>query len=689
MRSVAQRIVIFIIFSLTVVGVLPAITFTPVASYVGVGINNTNAILRGYDSDHDGNQELWLDPKLGSGLIFEHKGNNCYDTTRTGNYFIYNFDIGDLDGDGFTDVVAESVIGSDESIKIHESPALDSFPTSLVWEFNHPDYDENNYLTITNDLDQDGKKEFIWHYLKPIHIFECTGDNSYQEVWTDTSRYKGEIQCGDFDCDGKKDFLTTGHGGPISDGRIDVWENTTVGVDSYAKAWTNFDLVHCNPFRNAQAHDMDGDGKPEFIVGSQRVEGDDTLEFAVFETDGDNSYHQVWQALFPCFGTILTHTISVGDVDGDGIEEMVFSFSGKIYIYRNIGPDSYQLIWQKTNTGLGFCRMLVYDLNSNGYKELVYSGYKDYPESTHNETHILEIVGEVTWDSLTAASKDSCIQVQWITKRQFANFGFNVWRSLFADSNYSVIYQTNDTVKLDTLLLSYSFNDSNVTSGTTYYYKVQAKALNDTSYFIGPASATYTGAPLSLQFVSFTASVIAGAIVRLEWQTQSAWNSYLWRVKRGLNNDTLDYKVIAELPGDGTTNEPGIYYYDDECAVGFNSYKLDEVDLSGNVTTHGPVSATAGERITAFGLRQNMPNPFGQSTTISYQLTANGYVGLKVYDVTGRLVKTLVNEDKKVGSYEVKWDGKDEQGNKVSNGIYLYRLISGEFQATEKMMMLR
>lgn len=86
------------------------------------------------------------------------------------------------------------------------------------------------------------------------------------------------------------------------------------------------------------------------------------------------------------------------------------------------------------------------------------------------------------------APMDSCIQIGWNTTKQFANFGFKVWRSLYKDSSYAMIQETWDTVRLDSSLLNYSFNDSAVAPYTKYYYKIQAKALNDSTLWIGPDS---------------------------------------------------------------------------------------------------------------------------------------------------------------------------------------------------------
>tara|TARA_B100000029_G_scaffold416774_1_gene421168 strand:- start:13 stop:948 length:936 start_codon:yes stop_codon:yes gene_type:complete len=96
---------------------------------------------------------------------------------------------------------------------------------------------------------------------------------------------------------------------------------------------------------------------------------------------------------------------------------------------------------------------------------------------------------------------------------------------------------------------------------------------------------------------------------------------------------------------------------------------------------------------TTFSLAQNHPNPFNPSTTISYNVEQSGYVNLKVYDVMGRLVRTLVdNQYVSAGhqaGYSVLWNGLDNNGQKASAGLYIYRLQSGSMTMTNKMILLK
>ena len=88
-------------------------------------------------------------------------------------------------------------------------------------------------------------------------------------------------------------------------------------------------------------------------------------------------------------------------------------------------------------------------------------------------------------------------------------------------------------------------------------------------------------------------------------------------------------------------------------------------------------------------LAQNYPNPFNPITTIAFSIADDAQVSLRVYDVTGALVRTLVDESRKKNNYRITWDGKNNQGTSVASGVYFYRLVAGDFQATKKMVLLR
>jgi len=90
-----------------------------------------------------------------------------------------------------------------------------------------------------------------------------------------------------------------------------------------------------------------------------------------------------------------------------------------------------------------------------------------------------------------------------------------------------------------------------------------------------------------------------------------------------------------------------------------------------------------------YALEQNYPNPFNPSTRISYTIGERGLVSLDVFDILGRQVLTLVNEVQAAGSYQITWNGRNSQNLPVTSGVYFYRLRSGSFTRTDKMVLLK
>jgi hypothetical protein len=148
--------------------------------------------------------------------------------------------------------------------------------------------------------------------------------------------------------------------------------------------------------------------------------------------------------------------------------------------------------------------------------------------------------------------------------------------------------------------------------------------------------------------------------------------------------------------GDIMINIPGL----DEPALAFRTYYLCAVDPTfdcpfDDVSTEdlvedlvqetGDLSGAGG-----FKLQQNVPNPFNPSTTISYDVPAGGgQVALRIYDISGKLVRTLVNGFEQSGTRTVNWNGTDDQGRTMASGVYYYQLNAPTFSEKKKMVLLR
>ncbi|MBN2366274.1 MAG: T9SS C-terminal target domain-containing protein [Calditrichaeota bacterium] len=93
--------------------------------------------------------------------------------------------------------------------------------------------------------------------------------------------------------------------------------------------------------------------------------------------------------------------------------------------------------------------------------------------------------------------------------------------------------------------------------------------------------------------------------------------------------------------------------------------------------------------IQSFRLMQNYPNPFNPSTTIQYEIPRAGEVEIRIFDINGRLVKTIKNQKQVAGSYNFLWDGQNDSGNKVASGLYIYSLKFENTITSKKMILVK
>lgn len=117
------------------------------------------------------------------------------------------------------------------------------------------------------------------------------------------------------------------------------------------------------------------------------------------------------------------------------------------------------------------------------------------------------------------------------------------------------------------------------------------------------------------------------------------------------------------------------------------------LNLDGQGTFGEPITTSIDKKTSkipeSFQLSQNYPNPFNPVTTITYQLPEDSNISLKIFNNNGKLVKVLIEEYERIGSYQINWDGRDENGVLVPSGLYLYQIATGSYSQSNKMVLIR
>jgi hypothetical protein len=206
-----------------------------------------------------------------------------------------------------------------------------------------------------------------------------------------------------------------------------------------------------------------------------------------------------------------------------------------------------------------------------------------------------------------------------------------------------------------------------------------------------------------VEMVSLIASILQNEkAIQLNWTTATETNNSGFEVER-----LQDYKIeklqewetIGFVPGFGTITEPKSYsFIDENISTGIYKYRLKQIDFDGSFEYSNEIEVEVDFTPKEFVLYQNYPNPFNPNTIIKYEIqnveTTRRVVftTLKVYDILGNEVATLVNEEKQPGVYEVEFNSQVSHSGEVRNltsGVYFYQLQAGDFVQTMKIILTK
>jgi hypothetical protein len=191
--------------------------------------------------------------------------------------------------------------------------------------------------------------------------------------------------------------------------------------------------------------------------------------------------------------------------------------------------------------------------------------------------------------------------------------------------------------------------------------------------------------PIPVELTSF-AAVTDNRNVTLNWSTATELNNSGFQVERSSGSE---YQVVGFVAGSGTTTEVRNYLYvDQNVNAGTYTYRLKQVDFDGTFEYSNAIEVEV-LGVKEFALGQNYPNPFNPSTTINFSLAVDSKVSLKIFDVLGQEVATLINGQLAAGSQEVSFNASS-----INSGVYFYRIdasgIDGQkFSSVKKMILTK
>ncbi|MBN1465679.1 T9SS type A sorting domain-containing protein [candidate division KSB1 bacterium] len=230
------------------------------------------------------------------------------------------------------------------------------------------------------------------------------------------------------------------------------------------------------------------------------------------------------------------------------------------------------------------------------------------------------------------------------------------------------------------------YTDTNVTPGHTYFYALAAVDVHENE---SDLSEVVFSTPVPVELECFTASV-ERQTVHLTWRTASESNNYGFEIERcDGDHREREWQKIGFVAGYGTSSESHDYFFEDILTPAqtarfstFN-YRLKQIDADGSFS-HSEVVAVTLELPKTFSLAQNCPNPFNARTTLQFAMPHRSLVKLAVYDLMGREVAVLMNEEVGAGVHCVTFDSGD-----VGSGLYYYRFESSEFTQMRKLLVIK
>ncbi len=209
---------------------------------------------------------------------------------------------------------------------------------------------------------------------------------------------------------------------------------------------------------------------------------------------------------------------------------------------------------------------------------------------------------------------------------------------------------------------------------------------------------------LPVELSSFTVEATNQGVL-CKWTTESEIENLGFILERKTEDtnwlEIASYKTADGLLGQGTISFPTDYEYLDELVQPNTTYeyRLADVDYNGIITYQSIRKVTVEQaplssKIEEFTVLPAYPNPFNPSTTIRYGIPVEGTgrdlsVQIAIYDITGQLIATLLNEEQSPGWYSVIWNGTNQQGEQVPAGLYFSRIKSGNDVKTVKLMLLK
>jgi len=268
--------------------------------------------------------------------------------------------------------------------------------------------------------------------------------------------------------------------------------------------------------------------------------------------------------------------------------------------------------------------------------------------------------------------------------------GIDKYKVTYSNTSLFTVYEEIESITTNAEVIV------DLQPGATYWWYVSVSYDGGSSYSIASSTWQFTVDPGASAVVPIAASPARGVTIdsdspMLSWYLPAQSESQLTYEVEVADNAEFSsatvYDNLAQLNAQLNDLDEGNYFWRVRSKTNSesSSYSTPANFKIGSVTS----IENDEELKLSYNLEQNYPNPFNPVTTIKYSLPEVSFVTIKIYDMLGREVKTLINQEVTAGNHKLTWKGDNNYGHKVSSGTYLYRITAGNFTEVKKMVLLK
>ncbi|HZW40564.1 MAG TPA: FG-GAP-like repeat-containing protein [Ignavibacteriaceae bacterium] len=579
---------------------------------------------------------------------------------------------GDYDNDGFQDVFITTSVsgvshvnylfknnGNSTFTQVTNSIVTQGYGWSLgaAWD----DYDNDGYLDL-----------YVANWDTVNYLYHNNGDGSFSKIVSGDIVNDNDASYAatwvDYDNDGLQDmfvanYYTTTY--PPNQNRL--YKNN--GNGTFTKILSGELVTDTTLSTGSSWGDYDNDGDLDVFIPTSYFHGDYNM---LWRNNGDGTFTKL-----PTAVPSLDQNTCYGSAWAD------FNNDGNLDLYVSANRSSYRTNFLYENNGDGtFTKITTSAINLSS--ENSFGGaWGDYNNNGAPDLYVA--TGSATkWNQFF---RNNDTTNNWIKFRLVSSTS-----NKSAIGTRVVLYAAN---KKQTRLLQ--GNTGQYSQGSLYpVFGLGASTVVDSVFIYWPSGIVDKYKNLAarqiktvlenetvvpVELTSFTAAQQSDNII-IRWSTATEKNNKSFEVYK--KKDSGSWNLIATVNGNGTTSEPRNYSITDEKVVnGKYTYKLKQIDFDGTYEEK-EIKVEVNNINYSYNLDQNYPNPFNPTTNITFSIPKESRVTLKLYNVLGKEVKTLLDEVKGAGNHNINVKLSD-----LNSGVYFYTITSGNFTATKKLTLMK